>query len=294
MLILKNNKEFKIQCSKKSYFNMHSKQKVFDYYYNFDKNIKTSDINYNAIWHNIQEINLNNFEKNKINILICVENCNYWKHYKHYNKFGNYANENIQIYFYNHIDKMVINDKYISIPIIYTIINHYNLFKNYIKPTIMTPFTEKKFCIFTSKWDYKNIGPILRKYGKCDHIKDFKARVGNKSLYFSNEILNLFNEYKFVFSSENSFTNGYITEKIFNIFFSKCIPIYLGPDDTYRYFNKNCFINANNKQNLELKIKEYSNNEISYNEILYTKKINENYNDENYLNKLNKFIKINL
>ena len=292
MLFLKNNIEFKKRSGCESYFVMHSKQKVFNYYFNFDKDIKISDTNYNSIWHDIQEINMNNFENNKINILICIENCNYWKHYKHYNKFGNYGNKNIQIYFYNHIDKMIVNKNYISIPFIYTRINHFNLFKNNIKPTIITPFKEKKFCIFTSRFDYKNIGPILRKYGKCDHIKNFKTIVGNKSCYHSDEILNLFNEYKFVFSSENSFTNGYVTEKIFNIFFSKCIPIYLGPSDTNRYFNKDCYIYVNNNNNnLEIEVPKYINNEELFNEKVNSKKININYNNENYLDKLNNFIK---
>ena len=295
MLILKKNKNLNRWISNESYFTFHSIEKCLNYYFNFTENVKLEDNNnYNAIMHSIQDDNLNNYEENKINIMVCIENCKKWKHYKHFNKFKNYGNPKIQIYFYNHIDKIVLNEKYIAIPFIYTRINHFNLYKNIIKPTKITPFKEKKFCLFTSRFDYMKISNILRKFGKCDHIKNFKKRIGDKSLYFSDELLNFMNEYKFIFCSENSFCNGYITEKIFNCFFCKSIPIYLGPNDTLRYFNNNCFLNVRNKKELINKIKKYINNEDLYKNIINCKKINENYYDENYISLVTKFIKKNL
>ena len=268
---------------------MHSKDKFLSYYYNFIKEVEINNNNYNTIMHNIQETDLSKFENNKLNILICIENCYYWKHYEHYNKFKNFGNKEIQLYFYNHINKIIQTNKYLAIPFIYTRINHY-LLNSQIKPSIETPFNKKKFCIFTSNWDYMKIAPILKKFGKCDHIKNFKKRIGNKSLFFSDEILNLLNEYKFVFCSENSFNNGYVTEKIFNSFFSKSIPIYLGPNDTNRYFNKECFINVRDKKNIAKEIKKYINNEHFFYKKINCSKINNNFNNENYIEKVNIFI----
>lgn len=104
--------------------------------------------------------------------------------------------------------------------------------------------------------------------------------------------MNLFNEYKFIFCSENSFTDGYITEKIFNSFFSKSIPIYIGPNDTLRYFNKECFININKneKHTLVDTIEKYIYNEKLFNEKINVDKISNNYDDENYILLTNEFI----
>lgn len=50
--------------------------------------------------------------------------------------------------------------------------------------------------------------------------------------------------YKFNFCLENSIgVNGYITEKIFDAFFSQTVPVYLGAKNVYDYIPKGCFIN---------------------------------------------------
>lgn len=54
--------------------------------------------------------------------------------------------------------------------------------------------------------------------------------------------INYLKSYKFNIAFENSFFPGYVTEKIIQPMFSKCIPIYWGGTEALRYFNKNSFI----------------------------------------------------
>jgi hypothetical protein len=235
------------------------------------------------------------FDKNKINIMLCVENCYYWKHYTHYNKFKNFLNNDIKIYFYNHINKIVINENFLAIPVIYTQINYFNKFYNVIKPTNFTEYADKKYCLIATILNNKdkvNIYNCLSMFGKCDFISNFKDIIGNKSSYHSIELLNLFNQYKFVFVCENSIEDGYITEKIFNCFFSRTIPIYFGSNKINYYFNSDTFINVNNYKNLNdffIKIKN-TNTVEKYNSIINTDIINKDYNDENYKEIFNNFI----
>ena len=86
-----------------------------------------------------------------------------------------------------------------------------------------------------------------------------------------------------VFDIENSYLDGYITEKIFNVLFSKSIPIYSGSKIIENFINKNCFVNMidNKLEGCMDKIKELNTNEEMYNKYINIKKINE-YDDENY------------
>ena len=49
-------------------------------------------------------------------------------------------------------------------------------------------------------------------------------------------------QYKFALCFENCVYPGYITEKIFDCFFAKCIPVYYGAPDVGEYVPKNTFI----------------------------------------------------
>ncbi len=57
--------------------------------------------------------------------------------------------------------------------------------------------------------------------------------------------------YKFNFCLENSLgVKGYITEKIFDAFFSQTVPIYLGAEDAHHYIPKDCYINYSDFKNI--------------------------------------------
>jgi hypothetical protein len=72
----------------------------------------------------------------------------------------------------------------------------------------------------------------------------FKGRVKNKYETLS--------RYKFTLCYENvADSSGYITEKIFDAFFSGSIPIYRGAINIKKYIPQSCYINANNFKDIE-------------------------------------------
>lgn len=94
------------------------------------------------------------------------------------------------------------------------------------------------------------------------------------------------NKYKFILCFENSYTDGYITEKIFNCFFARTIPIYKGSPIINNFINSNAFLNPDNMDY----ISEIQNNELLYNNIVNSHKISSYYMDHDYKNKLCDFI----
>ena len=48
--------------------------------------------------------------------------------------------------------------------------------------------------------------------------------------------------YRFNIAFENSFSPGYVTEKIIQPMFVRCVPIYWGGTESFKYFNSNSFI----------------------------------------------------
>jgi hypothetical protein len=119
--------------------------------------------------------------------------------YQYYTKYNNYNNN--KIYLYNHIDKLVKNDKYIAIPLIHNYINYYLLNKDIIKPSIFIPFDKKNFCLMINK-----IFDKLNEIEKVDTLELYPEII-NTSCYHSIELLNLFNKYKFIICFENLYKN---------------------------------------------------------------------------------------
>jgi len=280
------------------YYRIESFDKFKKYFFSDTDNIIYNDSNLKFIIHDIREKDIEEIKNIKeliINIMLSVENCYGHKHYHHYNKYSNYGDQNIKIYLYNHIDKYIETDSYIVVPIIYIQISYFLKYFQIIKPINNIHFKDKKFCLIASTNSHRNkkkqdVINILNKIGTCDKIDIYKPLIKNKSCYHSEELLNLFNNYKFIFVCENSLTNGYITEKIFNCFFARSIPIYSGPDDINRYFNKDSFINANQEENIEKEVKELLNNEELFDKKILSNKINETYDNENYSLKMQDFI----
>lgn len=65
----------------------------------------------------------------------------------------------------------------------------------------------------------------------------------NKGFLQRNEKIKTMSRYKFAFTFD-SYTNqnGYISEKIFDAFFARTVPIYLGADNVDKYIPSDCFI----------------------------------------------------
>jgi len=288
------------------YHSFQSYEQFFEFFslneYNFDIILdqkKEEDIDFC-----IYEIHLDDKDKipdkKQINIMISIENLTKWPWYNHYNKYGEYGNEKIDIYFYNHISKIIQNEKMLVIPTIYCFMNYLTNHYSKLKPNKITEWENKKFCLVINKSKLNPEIEIFRKIvshiGKVDSIDLYKDSIGNKSCYFSIELLNIFNQYKFILCFENSYQNGYITEKIFNCFFSRTIPIYKGDPNINKYFNHSSFIDTEfilNKENsisFLKKIKNISEDKNIYLSYINSVKINNNFNDESYKEKLKDFI----
>ena len=253
-------------------------------------NNEKSDITIYDIQSNLDTI----FEKDSINILLCLENCLKWNFYNHYNLYKDYGNNFINIYIYNHITKLYKNDDFISIPNIYNFINYFKINYSNIKPSTIIPYKSKKFCLIINKSKLNNdilyFVEKLKKIDVVDNISLYNNEISNKSCYHSLELLNVFHKYKFILCIENSYSNGYITEKIFNCFFARTIPLYKGSPIINEYINNLSFIDLNNEDRSMKTIEILNNNELYYHKILETTKISVTYDDENYQEELYKFI----
>ena len=243
-------------------------------------------------------------DNNKINILICIENIKNpqvtW--YKHYNNYGEYNNSAIKLYIYNHINKIKKTDHYLALPCIYFRMNYFKLNYNYYfnHPRLNVNFKDKRFCLTINKSGFNkaNIDIVRNKLssiGQVDYINMYDNYILDKSCYNSIELLEVFNQYKFIICFENSYNSGYITEKIFNVFFSKSIPIYSGSDMVQKYFNTNTFINVENTSQLNIDlVRSLNTDENLYNTYIKSEKINNTYDDENFLEEMQKFIDLNV
>ena len=184
----------------------------------------------------IQTPNNSRMKSNEINILLSLENMAEHKEYHHYRKYNYYDNDKIKIYYYNHISKINYINNTLSIPTIYFFIDFYKKNKNLIKPNVFTKFVNKRFCLVIRKNPDTYSRKIIEKLeyiGLVDNISLYDDVILNKSCYHSMELLNIFNKYKFILCFENSFSDGYITEKIFNCFYSDSIPLYKGAPDIH-------------------------------------------------------------
>lgn len=238
--------------------------------------------------------------KNELNIFYTVENFSVGRlHYQHFNKFGKYNNPMIDLYIYNDITIPRNN----TIPAIYQRIKYFNKLNDinsklyYEKARefynkLDCPFNEKKFCLFISQNMLNSIkivalnllsqiGPIHSLREIAQHNKELQ----NTNCYNSFELLKLFNQYKFIICCENSNTKGYITEKIFNVFLAKSIPIYNGDPEIDKFINKDSYIQFDD--NIISKINLLNNNESEYKKMIDTMKtydldytfINNNFNN---------------
>ena len=265
-----------------------------------NSNIDNSDVDIFIL--GIDSGKSDDFYNDKINILISIENAPHWKEYKHYKKFKEYNNKSIDIYLYNHISKIFSPyQNSLSIPTIYTRINYFKQYEEFYKNhnQLQCQFTDKKFCLKIKKSSYGKqlINKIYWFFKNKNYNLDdisYYSELSNKSCYNSIELLKVFNNYKFIICFENSAGNGYITEKIFNCFFAKTIPIYFGAPDIDKFINKDSFIKIESEKDFEKAfqlIKELNGNEEKYNEFINRKKISSDFNDENYIEKFDEIIK---
>jgi len=95
----------------------------------------------------------------------------------------------------------------------------------------------EKFFLYGKGWNKK------KKYNLSEIVFGYKKYLTYKGEVEADDKIELLSNFKYCICYEN-LTNikGYITEKIFDCFKAKCIPIYWGADNIEKYFPKNCFI----------------------------------------------------
>lgn len=131
----------------------------------------------------------------------------------------------------------------------------------------------REFDLYGIGWDKARLSGLFRAIKKLPRLwrmipfrkyPSYKGSVENKKAVMG--------QYQFSICYENVFgLNGYITEKIFDCFFSGTVPIYWGAENISKYIPKDCFIDR----------REFKNNEDLY---YYIK----NMSDEDYNIKIDK------
>ena len=285
------------------------KSQFIDIYLPSNRQYQIVDENYNAdiCICGTQHTDNSLLRDNELNIFYTVENFLAGRtHYKHLNKFGKYGNNKIHLYIYNDITIPTEN----AIPAIYQRINYFNKLNDitsklyYEKGRLFydklnIPFHSKKFCLFISQNmlnpNKVTILNILSKLGQLDSLQSIaqkNIKLQKTNCYNSYELLKLFNEFKFIICFENSKTIGYITEKIFNVFLAKSIPIYDGDPKINDFIEKNTYIPFDNK--IIEKISLLMNNEELYNSIIYsnkTKTLDYKFINKNFDKLIEKYVK---
>lgn len=230
-----------------------------------------ADISIVGIQHNDNNL----LRENEFNILISVENLSVGRnHYRHFNKYNKYNNDKIDLYYYNDVTQ--VNHNTIPIPLCF--IKQFKYIENVYESILQNKFDDKLFCLAISKnilnHNKNKIMLEMSRLGRVDHISAYNSILSNKSCYNTPELLGIFNKYKFIICVENSKTPGYITEKIFNIFLSKSIPIYDGAPDICDYINEEAFIKYDEK--FIQKIIYLSSSRDLYNNMINQSKIKNN------------------
>lgn len=123
---------------------------------------------------------------------------------------------------------------------------------------------KKKFCCFLIGYRGDYLGCELRervfnelsKYKRVDSGGRSLNNIGYCAPVKIDEYLEWLNDYKFIISFENSFGNGYVTEKLFNGLCAGIVPIYWGDNQSAKkYFNSERFLCLEIGNNSEDEIK---------------------------------------
>lgn len=103
-----------------------------------------------------------------------------------------------------------------------------------------------KFSFWGAGWDGEVLGICNRYTKRLARYFPFFARKFKNHKGFASDKISILKESKFCFSIENAKNyDGYITEKIFDCFWARTIPIYAGPPNISKFIPENCYINFN-------------------------------------------------
>jgi hypothetical protein len=102
------------------------------------------------------------------------------------------------------------------------------------------PVREQLFDLFVEKTGADQCHSLGKNFGS---YMSTQRRV--EGSWESEDLVETYTKYKFVFAMENSDVHGYVTEKIMNAFHSGAIPIYWGTKYVKELFNEKAFIYVN-------------------------------------------------
>lgn len=111
----------------------------------------------------------------------------------------------------------------------------------------------------------------LNSYKRVDSYGQLFNNVGQPLRGSEEAKLNVITQYKFTIAFENSYHDGYNTEKIIQPLATNCIPIYSGGSRVKEFFNPNSFIYANDFKSIN-ELAEYVKY-VDQNDDLYLKYI---------------------
>lgn len=173
-------------------------------------------------------------------------------------------------------------------------------------------FFEKKhpndFDLFGEGWDmfYFPSNIFFLRLFNGSKLFWFRSRLKEKYVSWKGKIENKINtvsKYKFSISFENSIgPTGYISEKIWDSFFSGTIPIYIGAPNVLNHIPKNCFIDYRDFDNLDdlyyfinnISDDEYMKYFENFNEFLNKESQGGQFSDSFFVNSFVKLITNNL
>lgn len=121
------------------------------------------------------------------------------------------------------------------------------------------------FCLYGVGWNKP------KRFSLKEKIFGFKKYQSYKGPVDQNKKIKLLSNFKYSICFENSAdNNGYISEKIFDCFKAKCVPIYWGSSNIEKYIPKECFIDYRKFMNYRKLLIFLENiNEKEYNQYMY-------------------------
>lgn len=229
----------------------------------------------------------------EFNLLISIENYAKWSWYKHRNHYGETGDKQISAYYYAHHSDFVENSDYLIIPTIHAYL-HYFLSHQLSQPLILRETVPEKSCLMINS---SRLNPNIAEIAKLIQglglsVESINAHpIQGKSCYYSPELLGVFRQYKFIICIENSYQNGYITEKIFNCFFSQTVPLYLGAFDVSRFICPESFVDLR-KDGWQKQIQDLNSDSKAYLKMINANKIQQEFvgSSHLYLDKLSERI----
>ena len=120
-----------------------------------------------------------------------------------------------------------------------------NLLDHYSRTNPLKNFSHFRGAALTNKINPRMTRLIARYLYRKNNSRIYKGAIESLD---KNRVLA---SYKFNFCFENSEIKGYITEKIFDCFFSHTVPVYYGAPDIDEYIPGNCFIRFKDFKNMQ-------------------------------------------